>query len=142
MKRKPAPGMTYQGVRNLNDPAWKKTLPVPKSSKPVDPSAMRDEPLHDLLYDHPAEMQDEILALWPEAKLEKLYDDIHEWRTEVDIPACSRLNWYKFLVRTGLARISFAFQVSMYEEVELIEAALDAEKPGWRNRAKTTGSAR
>lgn len=141
MKRKPAPGMTNQGVRDLNDPAWKKTLPVPKSSNAVAPSAMHEEPLHDLVYDHPAEMKEEILSVWPDARLTPTYDDIHEWRTEVDIPRCSRLNWYKFLVRTGLARISLAFQVSMYEEIELVEAALDSEAPGWRTRAKTSNGA-
>ena len=136
MKRKPAPGMTYQGVRNLDDPSWKKTLPVPKSSKPIDPLALQDEPLHDLIYEHQAEIQEEILSVWPDAKLTPTYDDIHEWRTEVDIPKCSRLNWYKFLVRTGLARVSFCFQISMYKEIELIETAMDAESPGWRTRAK------
>jgi hypothetical protein len=144
MKRKPAPGMTNQGVRNLNEPAWKKTwkrelaaATTPKPpSKPVDPAALQDEPLCDLIYDRSQEINEEILALWPDAKLDPTYDWIHDWRTEVAIPRCSRMNWYKFLVRTGLGQISFSFQLALLQETELIEAAMDSEAPGWRNRTK------
>jgi hypothetical protein len=50
------------------------------------------------------------------------------------------MNWYKFLVRTGLGQISFSFQLALLQETELIEAAMDSEAPGWRNRTK--GAAR
>lgn len=140
--------MTNQGVRNLNDPNWKKSQPTtsepnsPRPKKPINPLAMQSDHLEDLIYDHPSEMQEEIMAAWPEAKLTPTHDIIHEWRTEVDIPKCSRFDWYKFLVRTGLASISLSFRLATYMEAELIEAVLDAETPEWRTRpAKTEGAA-
>lgn len=82
------------------------------------------------------EDREEILSLWPDAAFEPTYDCIHEWRTGVKVPGCSTLAWYRFLVRTGMARASLAFQISMIEDMPIIEAAMDSECPGWRTRSE------
>jgi len=146
MKRQRAPGMTRQGVRDLDDPNWKQhyyRVPEPGEPYVVPEEAMMSHEIVDLLYCALEPVDRElILREWPRAKFEQTYDFIHEYRTEVRLPCCSDFEWYKDLVRSGLASLSLAFQLVMLDEPDLIRAVLDVERPGWRERvtAARTGA--
>lgn len=138
MGKKRRPGMTNQGVRDLDDPGWRARLEPRR--EPTTPYVLPDEvtmgrEIVDLLYCVLEPVDKElILASWPDAKFEQTYDLVHEYRTEVRLPCCPCFDWYRFLVRSGLASLSLAFQFSMLEEQELIKCVLDLERPGWRER--------
>ena len=142
-KRKYPTGMTNQGVLDLDSPGWKAhhRSRVVRETPPVPESAVESREIVDLIYDALSrEDKEQILSLWPGAVFEAEYDFIHEWRTQVRLPKCSTMSWYRFLVRSGFASISLAFQLSMLEDHGLIEAVLDAERPGWRTRKHTESS--
>jgi hypothetical protein len=142
MSKKRQPGMTNQGVRDLDDPGWRARLELQR--KPATPwvppeSATQPTLIVDLIYCALESADKEgILALWPDTEFQQTYDYIHEHRTEVRV-RCSYVEWYRFLVRSGLAEISLAFQLSMLEEQELIKVVLDLERPGWRERIAARG---
>lgn len=130
--------MTRQGVLDLDAPNWKALVrrqylydKKPTVLKPEEPG-----PIYDLLYFKDAEIEKEILSLWPMATFEREYDFIHEWRTGVNIPHCLKFDWFRFLFREGIAGSSFCFQMVILEEPDYIEAVLDVENPGWRERTK------
>jgi hypothetical protein len=137
MSKKRRPGMTNQGVRDLDDPGWRRRHMA--ALKPAEPYVLTEavtQPtlIVDLIYCalEPADKEG-VLALWPDAVFEQAYDFIHEYRTEVRV-RCSTIEWYRFLVRSGLAEISLAFQFAMLDDQRLIKAVLDLERPGWRER--------
>lgn len=127
--------LTKQGIPDLNK-VWptkaKPRVPPPPSSPDI-------VDIHDLLYDDSKEIRDDILGRFPSARLEGSYDDIHESRISVYVRT-TRLHWYRFLVQSGLAQISLTFQLSLRggrdSEITLVEAAMDAERPGWRRQSK------
>jgi len=108
--------LTKQGVRDLNGD-WKASqetiVPAPQRVEVEIDSDEEKQQIDDLLYDDTKELREEILALWPDAKLERDYDDIHEGRLGVCIPKATKRSWFSFLMRSGYASISFYFQLSL-----------------------------
>lgn len=139
--------LTKQGVRNLDvmmsdkyREAERRKREAERRKREADFEAAKEKwqeekTIHDLLYDDNQELREELLSVWPEAKLNGVYDDIHENRLEVTLEG-TILNYYKWLVRSGWAAISFSFQTSVMlpEDKELIELVMDSEAPGWRKR--------
>jgi len=65
----------------------------------------------DLLYDcGPAK---EIQSVFPRAKLNKVWDEIHADRLEVSIPNCTKEEWWEYLLRSGWGSCSLGFQLTM-----------------------------
>lgn len=133
-RRRTTPGMTRQGVRDLDAPHWYVAPSPPPPPTDLSAGLGLETPVDDLLYCPLCEVRQEILEACPTAKLEAVYDEIHGERTTVAIDNCARIDWYRFLVRSGIARVSFCFEVSIRLELPLIEVVLDAEVPGWRER--------
>ncbi len=140
--------MTKQGVRDLA--SWGKAEPqaphcVPSEMPPgledkADPPPFdlsREEitSITDLLYDSSKELYEEIRASFPSAKLTDASDYIHLNRTEVQV-TCKLSDWYRLLLRTGMASISLALQLELYDRPKLIGSLMDEIKPGWRNKGR------
>ena len=142
------PGFTKQGVRDLNGIPGKSLVIAPTEMHhekeefvaTVDPKYFEPSVIGDLLYDWVTE---DVQKEFPQAKCEEEDDWIKGHRTSVEIPGTSTWTWYCFLVKTGMAVISFRFQVDMMSGVgedqgktkALLEAVMDEVKPGWRKRA-------
>lgn len=119
--------LTRQGVRDLDAMMRRGPLPASIPLGPgTDVKAEWDEPttVIDVLYDRCQELWEEIRSVWPDAKLRSADHWIKGERTSVEISGCSRKTWYKWLVRSGWAQLSLSFQLSMYQEIDLIKAVV------------------
>jgi hypothetical protein len=123
--------LTRQGVRDLDADARE------EARKPIvpDPETFEDEEKiqKDLLYCDCEELREEILSAWPQAKLNSIWDNIHEGRLEVQLMS-TQVDYFRWLIRSGWAELSFLFQFCMLDERNrhFVISALDGEKPGWR----------
>jgi len=135
-------GYTKQGVRDLASPYWKNrpyeaTIPrVPRDPVlPVPPVEKRKTVTGDLIYFClPKEDRDRILGLWPEARFEDLYDDIHETRTGVILPDVPEKEWLKFVISNGLGEVSFGAQMTLLRNPDVIREVLnELPLPGERD---------
>ncbi len=146
--------MTKQGVRNLNNwgkaepqaphcepstlPPWIEGAPETPYGKvddspPYDFAGEAVTSFSDLIYDYSEKISAEILAAFPSAKLSHDYHEIKGERTEVNVE-CKVSDWYRFLLRSGLAMISLACQLDFYSRPKFIATLLDEIEPGWRNK--------
>lgn len=92
-----------------------------------------DNQINDLMYCSKDEISKEILQKWPEAVLTEEWDEIHEYRTQVQISESKR-EWYKFLIEKDMAGISFRIQLDLRaskESLALIKSIMDEMHPGW-----------
>lgn len=96
--------------------------------------------MRDLLYDDNGELREDLERDWPQARLNHVWDDIHESRLEVEIDGDDdEFEWICWLIRTGWASISFMFQMRRLSPDpdlhNLVLAAMDKEIPDWRNKS-------
>ena len=90
--------------------------------------------MHDLIYvgdlDLYAEVGRDILAQYPAAKLNQVYDDIHEYRMEVDVENVTEHDWLKFAIKQGIGQISFVTRmfVNDPDHIAVVRKVIDEIK--------------
>jgi len=68
----------------------------------------------------------EIFAAFPSVRFEKEWDEIHHWRTLVQIDSAPKKDYFKIVIRAGLGGISFAVQMTL----------LDHQDSPWKSALK------
>lgn len=95
--------------------------------------------MRDLLYDDNDDLRSDLERDWPEARFQGVYDCVHENRLEVDVET-DEFEWICWLIRTGWAGISFAFQIYRLSPDpdlhNIVVKAMDKEIPDWRERGE------
>jgi len=69
-----------------------------------------------------------ILEKYPNAKLERDYDFVHEYRLEVEIPECDPDEWAIWALAEGLGAPSFFIQCELIRNPQKVRDWLDALK--------------
>lgn len=124
--------LTKQGVRDLNHLEPKVHVDSVVREKARDTKDELDAPMqHDLIYDPAAE--EDIRNTFPDAKIEKVWDCIHDTRLQVKID-CSLRRWFTFLIVEGWAGVSIIFQLQLISNTMIISNLMDDIRPGWRKK--------
>ena len=78
--------------------------------------------IYDLIYCLQSEVQ-ELLSLYPDAKIEDASDMVHEERFSFRVEDTEK-NYLKNLITSGASDISLVFQIAIHEKTALIKEIL------------------